>query len=174
MPPTLRKGQHYFLEIEHGGGTFQTHNTLVAPLWVVRKIGGFDAALPASEHDDFFLRLNAASSILGLHRVMYDMTAHHGQRLSKATLARAQGMELTVARHRAVFAEHRHHYAHYQATIGVTYLRAGEWWPAVKATTRALLIDPRQWRNYKWWLVSLAGPWPVHLRRRLRRQGAGG
>lgn len=172
MPPTLRKGKHYFLEDVDTGASFQTHATLVAPLEVVKELDGFDAELPASEHDDFFIRLNAASSIQGLSEVTYQITAHTGQRLSKAVLERARGMELTVAKHETTFSRHPRRYGHYLATIGVTYLRGGKWWPAVKATTKALVVDPRRPRTYLWWLAALAGPWPLRVRRRIRRRRA--
>lgn len=170
MPPTLEKGKHYFLEDVGEEASLQTHATLVAPLDVVTQMGGFDAELPASEHDDFFLRLNAISSIQGYRQVTYQITAHGGPRLSKAILERARGMELTVAKHRATFAQHPRRYAHYLATIGVTYLRGGRWLPAIKATTRSLTVDPRRPRAWLWWLATLAGPWPLELRRRLRRR----
>jgi glycosyltransferase involved in cell wall biosynthesis len=171
LPPTLPLGAHFFLE--DVDGSFQTHATLVAPTKLLREMHGFDEELPASEHDDFFLRLNALSSIEGLQAVTYQITAHSGPRLSKSVLERAEGMESTVAKHKKTFEQHRRRYAHYQATIGVTYLRAGKWWPAVKASTKALIIDPTRPKAYYWWLASLAGPLPIEIRRRFR-PGRGG
>ncbi|MGH8914312.1 MAG: glycosyltransferase, partial [Acidimicrobiia bacterium] len=168
MPPTLTKGRHFFLEDLPDGGSFQTHATLVAPTDVVRLIGGFDEELPASEHDDFFLRLNTASSIQGAPSVTYQITAHTGTRLSKAIRERAEGMEKTVDKHQAVFSRHPRRFARYLSTMGVTYLRAGEWGPAVRATTRSIRVDPRRADSYRWWLASLAGPWTLRLTRRLR------
>lgn len=171
LPPTLPKGSHFFLEDVEG--SFQTHNSLVVPLEVVRGMGGFDESLPASEHDDFFLRLNAVSSIEGLRQVTYRMTSHEGTRLSKSVLARATGMELTVKRHEAVFRQHRRRYAHYLATIGVTYLRGGRWLPAIRVTTRSLIVDPFRLQAWLWWLASLAGPWPLAIWRRVRPRRVG-
>jgi glycosyltransferase involved in cell wall biosynthesis len=173
LPPTLTRGQHFFLEDLPDGGSFQTHATLVAPTEVVRQIGGFDVDLKASEHDDFFLRLNQASSILGAPIVTYQITAHTGPRLSKAVLERAQGMEQTVNKHRATFRQHPRRYARYLSTMGVTYLRAGEWGSAVKATSRSIRVDPRRGDSYRWWLASLAGPWTLRLTRRLRHGTTG-
>ena len=169
MPPTLKRGKHFFLEDLSDGGSFQTHATLVAPTEVIRDIGGFDESLRASEHDDFFLRLNAASSIQGTPIVTYQITAHSGLRLSKAILERAQGMEQTVEKHEATFRQHPRRFARYLTTMGVTYLRAGEWGPAVRATTRSITVDPTRIDSYRWWLASLAGPWTLSLARRLRR-----
>jgi GT2 family glycosyltransferase len=170
MPPTLSRGQHFFLEDLPDGGSFQTHATLVAPTQVVRAIGGFDESLRASEHDDFFLRLNAVSSIQGAATVTYQITAHSGPRLSKAVLERAQGMEQTVEKHEATFRQHPRRFARYLSTMGVTYLRAGAWGPAVRATTRSITVDPSRLDSYRWWLASLAGPWTLRVARRLRRQ----
>lgn len=171
LPPTLPKGSHFFLEDVEG--SFQTHNSLVVPLDVVQDMGGFDESLPASEHDDFFLRLNEISSIEGLREVTYQMTSHEGTRLSKSVLARARGMELTVRRHEAVFKEHPRRYAHYLATMGVTYLRGGRWMQAIRATTRSLIVDPFRPRAWLWWLASLAGPWPLAIWRRVRPRRVG-
>lgn len=168
LPPTLVKGQHFFLEDLDRPGSFQTHATLVAPVDVVRQIGGFDEDLRGSEHDDFFLRLNAKSSIVGVGEVTYRINAHTGPRLSKAVLERAEGMEKTVAKHEGTFRLHRRRYGRYMSTMGVTYLRAGRWGPAVSAMTRSIMIDPTRPRAYGWWLASLAGPKALELFKKIR------
>jgi glycosyltransferase involved in cell wall biosynthesis len=167
IPPTLRKGQHFFLEDLQEPGSFQTHATLVAPLDVVSRIGGFDEALRGSEHDDFFLRLNAESSIEGIRTITYRINAHTGPRLSKALLERAEGMERTVEKHRESFRLHPRRYGRYMSTMGATYLRAGKWGPAVSATTRSIFIDPSRSDSYGPWLASLVGPYGLELARRL-------
>ncbi|HEX9866532.1 MAG TPA: glycosyltransferase family 2 protein [Acidimicrobiia bacterium] len=168
LPPTLVKGQHFFLEDLDQPGSFQTHATLVAPVDVVRQIGGFDEDLRGSEHDDFFLRLNAQSSIVGVSEITYRINAHTGPRLSKAVLERAEGMEKTVAKHKDTFRLHRRRYGRYMSTMGVTYLRAGRWGPAVSAMTRSIMIDPTRPRAYGWWLASLAGPEALELFKKIR------
>jgi glycosyltransferase involved in cell wall biosynthesis len=168
LPPTLVKGQHFFLEDLDRPGSFQTHATLVAQVDVVRQIGGFDEDLRGSEHDDFFLRLNANSSIVGVGEVTYRINAHTGPRLSKAVLERAEGMEKTVAKHQGTFRLHRRRYGRYVSTMGVTYLRAGKWGPAVSAMTRSIMIDPTRPRAYGWWLASLAGPKALELFKKVR------
>lgn len=168
MPPTLTRGQHFFLEDLDEPGSFQTHATLVAPVEVVRQIGGFDEDLRGSEHDDFFLRLNDRSSILGVRVVTYRINAHTGPRLSKAVLERAQGMERTVVKHKDKFRLHPRRYGRYLSTMGATYLRAGKWGPAVSATTRSIMIDPTHLRAYGWWLASLAGPRALGIAKKAR------
>lgn len=171
-PPSLVKGQHYFLEDLENKGSFQTHATLVAPTEVVRQIGGFDESLRGSEHDDFFLRLNAVSSIEGIPDVLYSIRAHDGPRLSKALLERAEGMQRTVSKHHDIFSEHPRRFSAYLATMGMTYLRAGVWGKAVAAMGRAVWVDPLRSRNYPWLLAALAGPYALCVfrwgKRRLR------
>jgi glycosyltransferase involved in cell wall biosynthesis len=168
IPPSIPKGGHFFLEDLEQPGSFQTHATLVAPLDVIREMGGFDESLRGSEHDDFFLRLNQRSSIVGLREVTYRINAHTGPRLSKAVLERAEGMEKTVAKHKATFRLHRRRYGKYMSTMGVTYLRAGRWSPAVSAMTRSIMIDPTRPQAYGWWLASLAGPRALETVKRMR------
>ena len=163
LPPSLVRGQHYFLEDLENKGSFQTHATLVAPTEVVREIGGFDESLRGSEHDDFFLRLNAVSSIQGIPDVLYSIRAHDGPRLSKALLERAEGMGRTVSKHRATFSEHPRRFSAYLATMGMTYLRAGIWGKAVVAMARAVWVDPLRSRNYLWLLAALAGPYALRV-----------
>jgi glycosyltransferase involved in cell wall biosynthesis len=161
LPVTLRRGRRYSLE-EDQGRSFLAHNTLVAPLDVLRRIGGWDETLPAWEHDDLFLRLNAVCSIQGLDTVTYRMTANAGRRLSRDLLARAVGIERTLAKHGQRFAANPERHAYLLGALGLAYLRAGRWAPAVAATTRSLRLRPGA-RAVGWWLESLAGPRIVAL-----------
>lgn len=168
LPVNLPKGSHYFLEDRQPGRSFQTHNTLVAPLEVVRGIGGWDEQMKASEHDDFFVRLNEVCSIQGVEQTTYRHTDHAGPRLHSDLLARPEAMRRTMEKHRDTFQQHRARYAHYLATMGATYLRAGAWWPALRATSRALMVGPLRLQHVIWWLGSLLGPKGLALMRWLR------
>lgn len=156
-PPTLPRGSHHFLE-NRVGVSYQTQASLLAPLEIVRTIGGWDETLTASEHDDFFLRLNAECSIQGLAEITYRILDHRSTRLHSSLLYRAAAMERTVKKHSRIFEQHPEKYAHYQATIGMTYLRLGRWWPAITWTTRAIFKSPRRPKFYLWWLAALLGP----------------
>jgi glycosyltransferase involved in cell wall biosynthesis len=171
LPVTLPRGRRYSLEHDQGR-SFVTHNTLVAPLEVLRSIGGWDETLPAWEHDDLFLRLNAVCSIQGVDRVAYRMTANASVRLSENLLARAVGIERTLAKHRAAFAANHDRYAYMLGALGRAYLRAGRWAPAVAASSRLLCIRPSP-RACGWWLASLAGPRAVAVTDRIRAWTAG-
>jgi glycosyltransferase involved in cell wall biosynthesis len=171
LPVTLPRGRRYSLEYDQGR-SLVTHNTLVAPLEVLRSIGGWDQTLPAWEHDDLFLRLNAVCSIQGVDRVTYRMTANAPVRLSENLLARAVGIERTLAKHRAAFAANHDRYAYLLGALGRAYLRAGRWAPAVAASSRLLRIRPSP-RACGWWLASLAGPRAVAVTDRVKAWKAG-
>jgi glycosyltransferase involved in cell wall biosynthesis len=158
LPPTLPKGCGYFLEGSLDGLSYQTQNSLVAPLSVVREIGGWDEQLFAMVHDDFFLRLNAVVSIQGLSDVGYRLTAHPGPRVSRDLAARADAMTHTLVAHRNVFRRYTRSYADYLGRMGITQLRAGRWRPAIAATSRSLVLDVRRPKALRQWAVSLAGP----------------
>jgi hypothetical protein len=166
LPVTLPRGRRYCLEDDQNR-SFLAHNTLVAPLKVMRRIGGWDETLPAWEHDDLMLRLNAVCSIQGVATVTYRMTASATTRLSKDSLARAVGIERTLAKHGPLFAANPERHAYLLGALGLAYLRAGRWAPSIVATTRSLLVRPRP-RACGWWLASLAGPRLVAVADRAR------
>jgi len=171
LPVTLPRGRRYCLEGDQNR-SFLTHNTLVAPLEVIRGIGGWDETLPAWEHDDLMLRLNAVCSIQGVATATYRMTATATPRLSKDLLARAVGIERTLAKHEPLIAANPERHAYLLGALGLAYLRAGRWGPSVVATTRSLLVRPRP-RTCRWWLASLAGPRLVVLADRTRSRLVG-
>lgn len=156
-PPTMARGRHYFLEDDRDGH-FQTQNTLLVEASLLRSIGGWDEKIRSAEHDDLFLRLNAVCSLQGTPDVGYRLHSPSGPRLSAALLARADGMRRTWTKHRKVFAHHRRRESTYLGTTGTTYLRAGRWGPAVRATTRSLMLDPSRPRALRQWTAALAGP----------------
>ena len=170
LPTSVAKGGHYPLEDGQRGRLL---NTLVAPLEVMRRIGGWDEGLPAWEHDDLLLRLNAVCSIQGVPTVAYRVSAHAGPRLSNDLPARARGIERTLTKHRTAFAAHPTRHAYLLGTLGLAHLRGGRWAPAVAATTRSLMIQPGL-RACGWWVASLAGPWATSLCDRVRARLAEG
>jgi glycosyltransferase involved in cell wall biosynthesis len=171
-PATQSRGRHWFLEpLEQGTNLrYDAHNTLVAPTDVVLAIGGWDQDLRSWEHSDFFLRLNAVCSLQGIDDVTYRLRDHVGVRRSRDLTGRAEAMERTVDRHRATFRQHRRRYAHFVATAGITYLRAGEWGNAVRCTGKAVLIDPRRGRSWIQLGQALLGP---RVRRAYERRWRG-
>jgi glycosyltransferase involved in cell wall biosynthesis len=138
-------------------GPPDAHATLVVPTGIVRAIGGWDEALRAWEHIDFYLRLNAACSIQGVPQVTYRRRVHQA-RLTANLPARIDSLQRTLAKHEAVFAQHPRRHAHYLGAMGLAWLRTGHWGPAVAASTRALRLSPWRARGVAQLLASLAGP----------------
>jgi GT2 family glycosyltransferase len=65
-PLTLPKGSHYFLEeVPPGSRAKFGINALVAPVEIIRTIGGFDTQLPVRIWSELCLRLNLVCSIQG-------------------------------------------------------------------------------------------------------------
>jgi len=156
-PATLAKGRHYSLE--DAQDHLPAHNTLVAPTEVVRAAGGWDEALRAWEHTDFFLRLNAICSIQGEGRVTYRRVAHRSDRLSEDLPARIESIQRTLAKHQAAFAQHPRRHAHYLRAMALARLRMGQWGPAVVASARGVLVSPSSAKGVGQLLASVAGPW---------------
>lgn len=166
LPKAASRGKHYFLE-----GlcvSREVANTLVVPLDVFRDVGGWDPEVPGREHFELFLRLNAGCSIEAVPLAAYRKYGHGGVRARENLLATAAGMERTLAKHRTTFAGHRRFRAHFLGALGITYLRAGRWRPAVAATSRAVVADPLRPKLLMWWVASLAGPRPLPALRRAR------
>jgi hypothetical protein len=135
---------------------------------VVQAIGGWDDRLRSYEHSDFFLRLNEVCSLQGIPDVTYRLRDHQGTRRSRDLIDRARAMDVTEARHRATFREHRRSHAKFVATAGITYLRAGAWRDAVRCTARAVAIDPTRGRSWVQFAEALLGP---RVRRAIARRG---
>lgn len=156
-PPTFPRGRDFFLETERNGH-LQTQNSLVCERQVLVDIGGWDENLLASEHDDLFLRLNLVSSIEGAEEVAYRQRSEATDRRSADLLARARAMERTFDKHRPRFEGHPRRAARYLRVAGVTYLRAGRWWSAVRCTFLSVRMDPRSGEGWRWALAALGGP----------------
>jgi glycosyltransferase involved in cell wall biosynthesis len=158
LPVTMPKGRHYSLERAPEGRTFLTQNTLLVRVDLIREIGGWDESIRTWDHDDLFLRLNPASSLVGVDVTTYRMHTHSGPRVHEDTLRSAISIERTLRKHRDTFRRHRRRRAKMTASAGMYYLRSGRWGPAVAATTRAVLIDPLRPKLLGWWFACLLGP----------------
>jgi glycosyltransferase involved in cell wall biosynthesis len=158
LPVTLPKGGHYLLEPKPKGQHFNVYNTLLVPRDVLESLGGFDELLRSWVHAELFLRLNPTCSLQGVPLVTYRINRHHGEHVHSDSLGAAQSLERTITKHRAVFEDHPSGYSRLLCLMAGAYLRAGRWWPAVRASTRALLITPLKWRVVRTWVVSLLGP----------------
>lgn len=155
-PVTVRRGKPYLGE--NGDGGFRPTNTLVAPVGVLRAIGGWDEEINPLVHDDLFLRLREACSIQGVHQLTYRMKAQGERQGAQDYLARAEGIARTLLKHEAAFDAHPRARARLEGEMGKNYLKAGRWLPAAVSATRALFDDPRRPYAFRQWVGSLAGP----------------
>lgn len=166
-PAALPRGSRWSFD-GTGDGRFRSPRTLVAPLGVVRSIGGFDERLRAMEDTDFYIRLNAVCSIHGLRRETYRKWEHGGPKLLSQPIARAEGLRLNLEKHGDLFATDRHRHAKVLGTMAIGYLMAGRWGTAISASARAVVRDPLRIRGYGQLVACLAGRWFFLLGSRLR------
>jgi hypothetical protein len=77
-------------------------------------------------------------------------------------------MERILRKHDATFRCHPRGRSHYLGTAGITHLRAGRWAPALRATARAFVVDPRRRKAVPQLALGLAGPKALALWHRAR------
>ncbi|MGH2787253.1 MAG: glycosyltransferase family 2 protein [Actinomycetota bacterium] len=167
IPVSLPKGKHFFLEGAPEGHSFTGGNTLVISSEVLRQIGGFDEELQNSVHRELMLRVNQTCSIQALAQITYRLRLHPGENVHSNIAARAKAMERTVTKHREAFLSHPTSYARYLSAMSVAYVRAGMWLPALRASARAVRAKPSSWKAIRSFLISLAGPLPLHVYKRV-------
>jgi glycosyltransferase involved in cell wall biosynthesis len=172
-PPGLPRGSRWSFDGK-GQGRFRSPRTLVAPTEVVRSIDGFDERFRAMEDTDFYLRLNAVCSIQGLQRETYRAWIHTGSRLLAQPIARAEGLRLTMEKHRQLFEADRHRHAKTLGTMAIGYLMAGRWGAAIAAAALSVARDPLRIRGYGQLMVCFAGRRALQLGSRVRLAVSGG
>lgn len=174
-PVSMARGRHYFLEdvddpADRRG--LAAYNTLLAPVEVLREVGGFDEEMKAWMHLDLMLRLNPVCSIQAVREVGYRMYHHGDERLSRRHIIRAQAMTRTYRKHRALFRQHPQMRSLHLGRTGLMYLRGGRWVRPVVLTARSFVGDPRRPRAVRDLLLALAGPHVLRWRsgRRIRQE----
>jgi glycosyltransferase involved in cell wall biosynthesis len=139
-------------------GFAQDANTLVAPVAVLRALGGWDAAIEGWEMDDLLIRLVEVCSLQGVAQVTYRRWRHGGPRLSGQAAPMLEGARRVLAKHRAFYQAHPRLYGRQLAILGAACLREGRWWPAVRAMTASLRADPGRPKAVAQWVGTLTGP----------------
>lgn len=169
-PSPIPRGDNYLHQRK-----YKYNCNLLAPVEVLRSIGGWDSTIVAWEHDDLLVRLNAECSIEGISQTTYLATAHSGPRLTTNFLACADGINRTLAKYPQQFASSPRLHARYLAEMSKNYLKAGMWLPAVGGATRSLIRNPRRRHALRQWVGSLLGPRvkSFYLRNRERRNELG-
>jgi glycosyltransferase involved in cell wall biosynthesis len=152
-------------------GFAQDANTLFAPTELLRALGGWDETIKGWEMDDLLIRLVRHCSLQAAPQVTYRRYRHGATRQSAQAAHMLDGGRLVLRRHRAFYRAHPRLYGRQLAILGVGYLREGRWWPAARAMTTSLRVDPRRPKALLQWLGTLTGPWlyGTYLEARARR-----
>jgi hypothetical protein len=154
-------------------GFAQDANTLFAPTEVLRALGGWDESLRGWEMDDLLIRLVQHCSIQAAPRITYRRHRHGGLRKSGGAALAADGGRLVLRRHRRFYQAHPKLHGRQLAILGTSYIRNGRWWPAVRAMTTSLRVDPGRPKAFLQWVGTLTGPrlYGSYLEARQRRNG---
>jgi glycosyltransferase involved in cell wall biosynthesis len=156
-------------------GFVQDANTLFAPVEVLRDMGGWDEAIKGWEMDDLLIRLVQRCSIQGAPEVAYRRFRHQGARKSTHAADMVDGGRVVLSKHRDFYPAHRRLYGRQLAILGTAHIRRGRWWPAVRAMTTSLRVDPGRPKAFAQWVGTLTGPrlYGAYLEARQPRGGRG-
>ena len=175
LPVTLARQAPPYAEAPDDGFV-QDANTLFAPVEVLRELGGWDETIKGWEMDDLLIRLVRRCSIQAAPQPTYRRYRHEGTRKSGNAAVASEGGRLVLSKHREFYRAHPHLYGHQLAILGTNYLRNGRWWPAVRAMTTSLRVDPGRPKAFAQWAGTLTGPrlYGSYLEARQRRSRPGG
>ena len=151
-------------------GFAQDANTLFAPTQVLRALGGWDERLRGWEMDDLLLRLVEHCSLQAAPQLTYRRHRHLGGRQSAQAAQMLDGAQRVLGKHRRIYQAHPRLYGRQLAIVGTSYLRHGRWWPALRAMTTSLWVDPGRPKAFAQWLGTLTGPrlYGTYLKARAR------
>jgi glycosyltransferase involved in cell wall biosynthesis len=154
-------------------GFAQDANTLFAPTEVLRALGGWDQTIKGWEMDDLLIRLVEHCSLQAAPQITYRRHRHMGARKSGGAALAPDGGRLVLGRHRRFYHAHPQLHGRQLAILGTSYLRNGRWWPAVRAMTTSLRVDPGRPKAFLQWVGTLTGPrlYGSYLEARQRRNG---
>jgi glycosyltransferase involved in cell wall biosynthesis len=139
-------------------GFAQDANTLFAPTEVLRALGGWDETIRGWEMDDLLIRLVEHCSIQAAPQVTYRRHRHGGARQSAHAAQMLDGARLVLRKHRRFYQAHPQLHGRQLAIVGTSYIRNGRWWPAVRAMTTSLRVDPGRPKAFVQWVGALTGP----------------
>jgi glycosyltransferase involved in cell wall biosynthesis len=170
LPRTVARGGPLF-------GNGQLHEpfaaTLLAPVEVLRSIGGWDQELRAWMEDDLLIRLSRVCSLEADPRITYRAHNHLGLRLHLDHAAMIAGFERTLAKHPDVFAANRRLYARNLAGVGAVHMRARSWWPALRSYWASWRLDPGRPNAVRQVVAGAIGPYAYNAYRGARRRLVG-
>lgn len=141
-PITLARGESFF-RADADRPMFQFANPLLAPVEVVRSIGGWDERYRAWEVEDFLIRLSQAASLQGISDRTYRMHDHAGPRLGGDSGAMLAGARLTLREYAAELAADRSRRARYFGAMAFILLQDGRTASGLRALWSSFLCQPR-------------------------------
>lgn len=107
-------------------------HSYVAPLELMRSIGGYDDRLVWGEHTDVLIRMSEAARFAGTPVAGVDVEKEHGaERTGRNWQRKVDGVSLILEKHSEQFASAPEERAQYRHVLGVSKLRAGDRWGAV-------------------------------------------
>lgn len=159
-PITLACGESFF-KVDSDRPQFQFANSLLAPVEVIRSIGGWDERFRAWEVEDFLLRLSRVASLQGIPERTYRIHDHRGPRLGADDRAMLDGARLTLREHRDELEADRSRRARYFGAMAFIQIRIGQPVPALRTLWTSFTLDPRLPRRPTHWLQALVRP-PLH------------
>ena len=135
-----------------------TENTLVAPVTVLREIGGFDPALSSWEHVDLMQRLLRECSLEHVPAAGYCSPVDDGiTRLSTSWRRVADAIEGTMAKHPDEIAGDRRLRARYLRAAAANRVMARHRRRGLSLAGQALWVLPDR-RSAKTMALAIAGP----------------
>lgn len=116
-------------------------NTYVAPTSLMRAIGGYDDRLVWGEHTDVLIRLAKLARFAGSEHAVVLLDREHEQmssRVGRDWVRKVEGLRLLLEKHRTDFDRSPEVRGLYEHVLGVSQLRAGDRWGAVRTFARVV------------------------------------
>src|SRR5204863_1730703 len=108
-------------------------HSYVAPLELVRSIGGYDDRLVWGEHTDVLIRMSEAGHFAGTPVTGVEVEKDHGaERTGRNWQRKVEGVSLILEKHAGRFASAPEERAQYRHILAVSKLRAGDRWGSVR------------------------------------------
>jgi hypothetical protein len=108
-------------------------HSYVAPLELMRAVGGYDDRLVWGEHTDLLIRMSKSARFAGIAVAGVDVEKEHGaERTGRNWQRKVEGVSLILEKHRSLFDAAPEERAQYRHILGVSKLRAGDRWGAVR------------------------------------------
>jgi glycosyltransferase involved in cell wall biosynthesis len=116
-------------------------NTYTVPTSLMRTVGGYDERMRWGEQTDLLIRFSKVARFAGTDRIGVLVHRHHEEadwRAGRNWGQKVEGVRILLEKHEAEFAKEPRLRATYLHVMGISQLRAGDRWGAVR-TLRAVV-----------------------------------